>query len=181
MDNVNNYVDKLLFKIIVVSKLGIVVIPLFCIYNLYAIQIIYWRYFMKEEQFFSMPGHPSLIDPKERNLDIIFKEPDNGINNETGLLINVSGFGGDMNSNVYKKMRNEFSNNHNLVVVQCNYFGSEFMGSSKNFNIPTSKNYLLNFFNEKDVENLLSNYNENGYISELLSLADSYNTKLTFR
>lgn len=46
-----------------------------------------------------------------------------------GILLLIAGFGGNANSNVYKKMRRVFADEYNLVTVQCDYFGSEFMQS----------------------------------------------------
>ena len=65
----------------------------------------------------------------ERNINVYMYEPDTGINKDTGILLFISGFGGNANSNVYKKMRREFANKYNLITVQCDYFGWEFMQS----------------------------------------------------
>lgn len=74
-------------------------------------------------------GHPSIYEPRERKLKIYFSEPEKGVNKETGLVLFLSGFGGNANSNVYKKMRNLFADEYNLLTVQCDYFGWEFMQS----------------------------------------------------
>ena len=57
---------------------------------------------------FEMYGQPSYLEPKERKLKVYFTEPDSGINKDTGILLLVAGFGGNANSNVYKKMRSNF-------------------------------------------------------------------------
>lgn len=70
----------------------------------------------------------------ERKTKIYFSEPDLGINEETGILLLIAGYGGNANSNVYKKMREQFADKHNLVTIQCDYFGYEFMQSSNSIN-----------------------------------------------
>lgn len=62
-----------------------------------------------------------------RKISIHFSEPEDGVSQETGILIIIPGFGGNLNSNVYKKMRSNFADKYNLVTVQCDYFGLEFM------------------------------------------------------
>jgi hypothetical protein len=63
----------------------------------------------------------------KRKVKTYFTVPDNGINEDTGLLLFIAGFGGHSNSNVYKNMRNKYSDLYNVVTVQCDYFGYEFM------------------------------------------------------
>ncbi len=84
-------------------------------------------------------AHPNIHnDYSSRECKFHFTEPDKGVNSETGLLLIIPGFGADASSKVYKKMRDVFADEHNLVVVQCEYFGSEFMQSMKegSFQIP---------------------------------------------
>lgn len=83
---------------------------------------------MAKSYEFDTSGHPNIYNNySERNLKIYFSEPDNGVNDETGLLLFIPGFGGHANSNVYKKMRAVFADKYNLVTIQCDYFGWEFM------------------------------------------------------
>ncbi|WP_309145130.1 DUF2920 family protein [Brevibacillus sp. HB2.2] len=73
-------------------------------------------------------AHPNIYnDYSERTFNFYFSEPEAGVNPETGLLLLIAGFGGNANSNVYKKMRRVFADQYNLVTVQCDYFGQEFM------------------------------------------------------
>lgn len=46
---------------------------------------------------------------------------------DTGMLILIPGYGGDMNSNIFRKMRETFCDEYNLVVMQCDYFGNRYM------------------------------------------------------
>lgn len=66
---------------------------------------------------------------QQRTLEIKYCLPDKGINRNTGIIVLVQGYGASIESNVYKKMMNNFSDSYNMIVAQCAYFGSEFMGS----------------------------------------------------
>lgn len=73
-------------------------------------------------------GHPSIYNPQSRKLLIEFEVPSSIVaNNAPGIIILIPGYGGNIYSNVYKKMRNVFADENNFITVQCNYFGSEFM------------------------------------------------------
>lgn len=90
----------------------------------------------QEKDFsFKIPAHPALLSKNvanfQRELEIFFSIPSAGINDETGLLLLAAGFGGNALSNVYKKMRRVFADTYNLITVQCNYLGYEFMQSPK--------------------------------------------------
>lgn len=49
--------------------------------------------------------YPTFSGENEINIsiNIYMYEPDNGINEDTGILLFIAGFGGHSNSNVYKK------------------------------------------------------------------------------
>lgn len=66
-------------------------------------------------------------DRKERELEVHYSLPNNGVNEKTGFLVYIAGFRGHCNANVFKKLRKTFADKYNLVVVQCDYFGNEFM------------------------------------------------------
>lgn len=84
---------------------------------------------MSNDYSFTIDGHPVIYNGYARKLNIYFSEPDIGVNDETGIVLLIPGYGGNSHSNVYKKMRSVFSDTHNMVVVQCDYFGWEFMQS----------------------------------------------------
>lgn len=128
--------------------------------------------FMAKEHSFEMYGHPSIYNPKTRKLKIYFSEPYNGINDSTGILLLIAGFGGNANSNVYKKMRTYFSDNHNLVVVQCDYFGWEFMQKPNNISININKIELLKTFSKSEVNYI---FQDNNFWERLLEVANKYN------
>ncbi|HEY4392011.1 MAG TPA: DUF2920 family protein [Paenibacillus sp.] len=82
---------------------------------------------MAKEYEITMAGHPNVYNGEHRDLKVYFSEPEQGVNEETGLVLFIAGYGGNANSNVYIKMRKQFADAHNLVCIQCDYFGYEFM------------------------------------------------------
>ncbi|QGQ93930.1 DUF2920 family protein [Paenibacillus psychroresistens] len=82
---------------------------------------------MAKEYDFMAAGHPNIYTGDSREFKIYFSEPEAGVNENTGILLLIAGYGGHAESNVYKKMRREFADQYNLVCVQCDYFGYEFM------------------------------------------------------
>lgn len=97
---------------------------------------------MSKEYELEIWGQPSLYKHKERKFKIFFSEPENGVNEETGILLLISGYGENPNSNVYKKCRNTFADKYNLVTLQCEYFGCEFMQSMKIMNADDLQKYI---------------------------------------
>ncbi|TYO95513.1 DUF2920 family protein [Desulfallas thermosapovorans] len=83
---------------------------------------------MSKNYEMTIDGHPNIYNNmSSRKLNIYFSEPDKGVNQETGLLLFIPGFGAHANSNVYKKMRSVFADKYNVITIQCDYFGWEFM------------------------------------------------------
>lgn len=59
---------------------------------------------MAENQSVKIPGHHNIYNGSTgRDLRIDFSIPDSGVTAETGVLIIAPGFGGNIDSNVYKK------------------------------------------------------------------------------
>ena len=84
---------------------------------------------------FLCQGHNSIYQTQyqeenynKRNFKVYVTVPNT--QEEVGVLLLIAGFGGNANSNIYKKMRRELANTYNLVTIQCDYFGWEFMQSS---------------------------------------------------
>ncbi|QGQ97786.1 DUF2920 family protein [Paenibacillus psychroresistens] len=82
---------------------------------------------MAKEYDFIAAGHPNIYTGESREFKIYFSEPEAGVNENTGMLLLIAGYGGHAESKVYKKMRRKFADEYNLVCVQCDYFGFEFM------------------------------------------------------
>jgi len=62
-----------------------------------------------------------------RKMKVYFSVPEAGVNSDTGILLLIAGFGGQANAKVYQKIRTVFSDEYNLVTVQCDYFGFEYL------------------------------------------------------
>lgn len=129
-------------------------------------------------------AHPSIYleeqQTSERKLSIQFTTPEIGVNEDTGILLLIAGFGGHSNSNVYKKMRDQFSDKYNLVVIQCDYFGYEFMQSLKTVNIPGAysdsfKDYLARFFTVEEINEV---YQDQFDVNRLIEIGKKYNMLL---
>ncbi|MCF6463990.1 DUF2920 family protein [Clostridium sp. Cult1] len=131
---------------------------------------------MAKEYDFSMYGYPSIYKNMERKLHVYFTEPERGINENTGILLLIPGFGGNSQSNVYKKMRNVFADKHNLVVVQCDYFGWEFMQKPNNITLNISKDSLLQIFTAKEVNYI---FKDNNYFERLIEICGKYGFSIT--
>lgn len=105
---------------------------------------------MAKNHELTIPAHYNIYTGNNtgRQLTIYFSEPDAGVNEGTGLLLLIPGFGGNSQSNVYKKMREQFADQYNLVTIQCDYFGSEFMQNTKkaklNIDISEFKDIISN-------------------------------------
>lgn len=138
---------------------------------------------MAEEYQFSAEGHKSIYtdNPTERKYNIYFSTPSAGVNEDTGILLLIAGFGGHSNSNVYKKMRNQFADEYNLVTVQCDYFGYEFMQSITDFHLSEKNtNFHLNqfrmMFSDEDMNSVL----KKGQIDldELMVIGSKYDVRI---
>ncbi|SET66327.1 DUF2920 family protein [Paenibacillus sp. NFR01] len=83
---------------------------------------------MSKNYEFLINAHPNIYNKMSyREMKVYISEPEEGVNEETGILLIIPGFGANANSNVYKKMRSIFADKYNLVTIQCDYFGWEFM------------------------------------------------------
>lgn len=66
-------------------------------------------------------------------------------NKSTGILVLVPGYGGNIDSHVFRKMREKLADEYNMAIVQCDYFGNSFMKDI----IPEELNKVL------EIENIL--------------------------
>jgi len=112
-----------------------------------------------------------------RKIKVYFSVPEKGTNEDTGLLLFIAGFGGTASSNVYKKMRNEFADKYNVVTIQCDYFGYEFMQGSENMQIPHfDKEQFSKIFSAEEISQVY----KNGQVdfNTFLDLGRKYNIKM---
>lgn len=133
---------------------------------------------MSKQYSYEIYGHPSLLEPKERKLNIYFSEPGAGINKDTGILLFIAGFGGNANSNVYKKMRSQFADKYNLVTVQCDYFGWEFMQGSNNISLNINKDDLEKKFNKEEIEYI---YKDSNIFERLMEIASKNKSNISVK
>ena len=107
-------------------------------------------------------AQPSIYKPQERSIKVYFSEPQKGIDKDTGVLLLLAGYGGHATSNVFTKMRDTFSDKYNLVVVQCEYFGYEFMQNCEPPNI--SNEMLIQELSDAELELLQKDYDKYAHI-----------------
>lgn len=127
---------------------------------------------MAEQHSMKIPAHYNIYSGAGgRELRIDFSTPAGGINETTGLLILVPGFGGNIDSKVYTKMRSVFADQFNLITIQCDYFGSSYMQStdSINFSDITTLEELLT---HDEIQQINTNQ------SQLLSILSTKNATL---
>lgn len=101
--------------------------------------------------------------------------PQNGVNEHTGILLLISGFGGQATSNVYKKMRDKFSDDYNLVIIQCDYFGYEFMQEADRVFLPTRKKFE-DIFSDEEIQEIYKDGQPN--IDAIFATGSKYNIKI---
>ncbi|ADL50865.1 DUF2920 family protein [Clostridium cellulovorans] len=113
---------------------------------------------MSKDYEIQVKGHKSIYAKEaesdtnaSRKIKIYFSTPSYEMNDDTGVLLLISGFGASTNSKVYKKMRKEFADKYNLVTIQCDYFGNEFMQTEF-----LSGNYSLQQIDLNKMKNSLS-------------------------
>ena len=105
-----------------------------------------------------------------RKAKVYFSIPQKGTDSDTGILLLIAGFGGHANSNVHKQMREKFADEYNLVTLQCDYFGFEFMQDLKDISIVDTIDKLKQGTTEKFSEEIdlifpSCKFSEDGFIS----------------
>lgn len=112
----------------------------------------------------------------KREIDVYYSLPEKGINKDTGVLLYIYGFRGYAEANVFKKLRNNFADEHNLITIQCNYFGYEFMQNPKNLK-PQDKH--MNYFTKDELIKIYKRGTFN--IDAFYKLAEKYPVKMLLR
>lgn len=91
------------------------------------------------------------------------------VNKDTGMLILVPGYGGNIDSHVYKKIRKNLADQYNLIILQCNYFGNCCMDES----FPAELNKVLDnivkadIIYQKDLHETVKEFNDMGLMQAL--------------
>ena len=133
---------------------------------------------MAKSYDFQMFGHPSIYSRNSRKLKVYFSEPDTGVNEDTGILLLIAGFGGNANSNVYKKMRNTFADKYNLITIQCDYFGWEFMQGANNVSLNIDRTKLGKYFGKEEVDYI---YKDENIFTRLMEVCNANKINITAR
>lgn len=81
------------------------------------------------------------------------------VNENTGMLVLIPGYGGNIDSHVFRKMREVFAEQYNFITVQCDYFGNRFMDSNE----PEEMRLIADM---KNIVNAEIYYRMNGFESE---------------
>jgi hypothetical protein len=131
---------------------------------------------MAKQYQLTIPAHPNIYDGSQRELELFFCEPDAGINEDTGLLLLTCGFGEYPASSYHTEARATFSDEYNLVTVQCAYFGSRFMGTKVNPKFIMNTSVLENLLSPEEWAKV--NGAEQLNLDALFELSHKYPLKL---
>lgn len=131
---------------------------------------------MAKDYHINWSAHPNIYNSNsERTFNVYFSEPDLGVTEDTGILLLIAGFGGNANSKVYAKMRQTFADKYNLVTVQCDYFGHEFMQASQNLNKGSLYSQLQNIVTPAELNSIFRNGLD---FSAFTSVGKNYNSRI---
>ena len=121
---------------------------------------------MAKQYIMNVSGQSYFSTEAERTFPVVFTVPEQGPDENTGLCLLVAGFAGDIMANVYIKMRNQFAEDYNLIVIQCEYFGYEFMSKETADNL---LNDLGNWFTAEEI-----GYYEKAIIEKPVTIEKSF-------
>lgn len=139
---------------------------------------------MAKDLVLNIEAQKSIYTEKEgknnRTIDVYYSIPENGVNEDTGVMLYIFGFRGNPTTKVGKKLRNYAADKYNLITIQCNYFGAEYMQKSKNLRLLEEhmnnfskeeliKIYKDGIFNYNNFIEVCSNYNLTTQIRENLN------------
>ena len=110
---------------------------------------------------------------KERKIKTYYSLPSNGVNEDTGILLFIAGFNANSNSKIYKKMRNKFADEYNLVTIQCDYFGWEFMQGYNEIKAPKIDKDIFDMFTKNEINEFFVNNKLD--FNKFLEIAAHYN------
>ena len=106
-----------------------------------------------------------------RKIKVDIGIPSTGINEQTGIIVLVPGYGADIDTNVYNKMKREIADTYNLITLQCDYFGNKMMDSKH----PDEIDWLLKSPNVKSchleyidiTKETIEEFNDMGFMQAL--------------
>ncbi len=117
---------------------------------------------MAREHTLELWGQPVRHSVRARRFSVYFSEPERGIDPDTGILLLLSGYGGNARSNIYIKMREQFADNYNFVTLQCDYLGYEFMQDDHYVKI--TPGVMRQALSDEEIRLLLADYRGNRHI-----------------
>ncbi|MGZ9586248.1 DUF2920 family protein [Paenibacillus marinisediminis] len=141
---------------------------------------------MAEHYRLSAPGHCNIYTNTPREIDIVYSLPNKGVNEETGVVLLIPGFGATTESRVYQKMRDQFADQYNLIAVQCHYFGQEFMQldvqeeNIENFNDMSFMQSIDNITAVLTVVGILKEQNRDINYGKIIVLGQSHGSYLAY-
>jgi predicted esterase len=73
-----------------------------------------------------IPAHKLEFDHKnfDREIEVFIKEPDAGVNADTGLFLILHAAGGYAENPYFRKLREEWADRYNVVAIGVNYLGT---------------------------------------------------------
>lgn len=127
-----------------------------------------------------IPALPSIYSEEpllaQRGLKIYYSTPEKGVNEDTGFLLYISGFRGYPTANVFKKLRSNFADDYNLVTVQCEFFGNEFMLNPRKIRLQDKH---MNYFSKEELINI---YKKSEFqLDTFLDICSNYEFKMLVR
>ena len=123
---------------------------------------------------YSFAAHRNIYDREEtsnyetRHIRTEISIPD-CVNKDTGMLILVPGYGGNIDSHVYKKIRKNLADQYNLIIIQCDYFGNCCMAET----FPAELNKVLDnivkadIIYREDLHETVKEFNDMGFMQAL--------------
>lgn len=107
-------------------------------------------------------AQPSIYEPQERTMRMYFAEPEDGVNQDTGILLFFAGYGATAQSKIFQKMRKVFADAYNLLTIQCDYFGYEYM--QNDIKSEVSLNAMKKVLSAAELELLQRDYEKYAHI-----------------
>lgn len=114
---------------------------------------------MANEYEIEINGQPTRYSTKMRKFKMYFAEPEGRHDAYTGILLLIAGYGGNAGSKVYQKMRRQFADDYNLVTLQCDYLGYQYM--QNNHHLEMTEDMLRHVLTPREFHALRRDYAAN--------------------
>lgn len=130
-----------------------------------------------KEYKIAIQGQPTKYSDHGRTINVYFAEPESGAGEHTGILLLIAGYGGHAMSNVYQKMRRTFADQYDLMVLQCDYLGYQYMQNDQHLTVTESM--LRRVLSSEEIHVLQKDYETHRHLlsgkilSDYISLGES--------